>query len=150
MEKLILQPTEISQWYALVNEAQISARHILNNEHTESYLVYLLMRFAHKTQWLESIIALDFLNAVKQSKGRKIEMLREAGDKSLLFCGLFPEIALKRHVNLNYFVSLGQAAYLHVGDLEDTETSALYHELSRQFTDLQSILQAMRQRIVVS
>ena len=143
MGTLILQPTEMSQWYALVNEAQVSVQHMLD-EHTESYLVYLLMRFSRTTQWLESIMALDFLEAVSQSKHRKIEMLREVGDKSLLFCGFFPEAARKRHVDLGYFVSLGQAAYLYVGDLEESGLSNLYHELGHQFLVLQKVLQAMR------
>ena len=45
MNKLILHPTDISQWHALVNEAQAATRLILN-ENTESYLVFLLMRFS--------------------------------------------------------------------------------------------------------
>ena len=52
MNKIILHPTETSQWHALVNEAQAASRLILN-EDTESYLVFLLMRFAHETQWFE-------------------------------------------------------------------------------------------------
>lgn len=143
MEQLILQPTEICQWHALVNEAQVSTNHVLNAP-TESYLVYLLMRFSRSPHWLESVIALDFLHAVRQSRTLKIKMLREAGDKSLLFCGLFPDIAIRRHVDLNYFISIGQAAYLYLGDLEDTGLSELYHTLSHQFIDLQKILQAMR------
>lgn len=39
MKKLILHPTELSQWHALVNEAQATTDLILN-ESTESYLVF--------------------------------------------------------------------------------------------------------------
>lgn len=143
MNKLILHPTDISQWHALVHEAQASTRLILN-ENTESYLVFLLMRFAQGTQLIESIIALDFLESMHQPRGAQVQRLRDVGDKSLLFCGLFPGIAQKRHVSLSYFVEMGQAAYLSVGEREEKNTATLFFQLSEQFANLQCILQAMR------
>ena len=143
MTKLILHPTDMSQWHALVNEAQATTNLILN-ENTESYLVFLLMRFSQTTQLIESVMALDFLESMHRAGKRQVELLREVGDKSLLFCGLFPGMAVKRHVRLAYFSELGQAAYLTVSELEERESAPLYLELSSQFTVLQSILQAMR------
>jgi hypothetical protein len=143
MKPLVLHPTETSQWQALVNEAQASTRLVLN-EDTESYLVFLLMRFSQTTRLIESVVALDFLNAM-HSKGRhQIELLREIGDKSLLLSGLFPGIADKRHVKLDYFTGLGQAAYLTVSELQEQTMAPLYIQLSEQFISLQRILQAMR------
>jgi hypothetical protein len=143
MKKLILHPTDMSQWHALVNEAQASTRLILN-ENTESYLVFLLMRFVHATQLAESVIALDFLHSMHALGSRQIELLRDVGDKSLLLCGLFPGLADRRHVRLEYFSDMGQAAYLTVGELQDNESASLFFQLSQQFTTLQQILQAMR------
>lgn len=143
MKKLILHPTDLSQWHALVNEAQASTRLVLN-ENTESYLVFLLMRFTQGPKLIESIIALDFLEGMQKTRRHKAELLRDVGDKSLLFCGLFPGIAEKRRVNLNYFIDMGQAAYLTVGELQESQSAELYFQLSNQFIDLQKILQAMR------
>ena len=143
MTKLILHPTDISQWHALVNEAQAATKLVLN-ENTESYLVFLLMRFSQTTQLMESVMALDFLESMRLPGKRQVELLREVGDKSLLFCGLFPGMAVKRHVRLTYFSELGQAAYLTVSELEERESAFLYSELSAQFITLQNILQAMR------
>jgi len=143
MKKLILHPTDTSQWHALVNEAQASTRLVLN-ENTESYLVFLLMRFAQTTKLLESVIALDFLDSMHKSGRRQMEFLRDVGDKSLLFCGLFPGMADRRHVSLDYFSDMGQAAYLTVGELQESQSADLYFQLSAQFRSLQLILQAMR------
>jgi hypothetical protein len=143
MNKLILHPTDMSQWHALVNEAQASTSLVLN-ETTESYLVFLLMRFSQTTQLIESVIALDFLESMHTSGKRQVERLRDVGDKSLLFCGLFPGIAIKRHVRIEYFTDLGQAAYLTVSELENSESALLYAQLSAQFITMQQILQAMR------
>lgn len=143
MKQLILHPTDMSQWHALVNEAQATTQIILN-ENTESYLVFLLMRFTQGPKLIESIVALDFLESMHRPRPAQMQFLRDVGDKSLLFCGLFPGIAKKRHVSLSYFSELGQAAYLTVGELEEKQTQDLYFQLSKQFLMLQQILQAMR------
>lgn len=143
MKPLILHPTDMSQWHALVNEAQASTQ-IFLNENTESYLVFLLMRFTQGPKLIESVVALDFLESMHRPKASQMQLLRDVGDKSLLFCGLFPGIAEKRHLSLSYFSELGQAAYLTVGELEEKPSKDLYFQLSEQFLMLQEILQAMR------
>lgn len=143
MKPLILHPTETSQWQALVNEAQAAACLVLNEE-LESYLVFLLMRYSQRAHLMESILALDFLNAMHKNRGLQLEALRDVGDKSLLFCGLFPNIADKRRVSLEYLKNLGQTAYLTIGELHDDKMSALYFDLSAQFLCLKEVLQAMR------
>lgn len=146
MEKLILHPTDTSQWHALVNEGQ-AIQNVVLNENTESYLVFLLMRFSQTTKLLESVIALDFLESMNTYGKRQIELLRDVGDKSLLFCGLFPGMASKRRVSLEYFSDMGQAAYLSVSELEDHAQegqSGLFFQLSEQFSAMQQVLQAMR------
>lgn len=147
MKNLILHPTETSQWHAIVNEAQAACQLILN-ENTESYLVFLLMRFTHETQWLHSVVAFDFLHALESQRHGKMELLREVGDKSLLLSGLFPETAARR-VSLHYFMDMGQMAYLSVGELYDEPVmSSLYYELSEQFSAMQRILQSMSQGVI--
>lgn len=141
MRQLILHPTDISQWHALVNEAQASTQIILP-EDMESYLVFLLMRFAHTPELMESVLALDFLDAMQTVGSRQVERLRDVGDKSLLLSGLFPGIAARRHVQLTYFTAMGQAAYSSVSELESLEVAPLYQELSDQFEELQVVLRA--------
>lgn len=143
MKKLILHPTDMCQWHALINEAQASTQLILD-ENTESYLVFLLMRFSQGPKLIESVIALDFLESMRKPRQLQVDLLRDVGDKSLLFCGLFPGLAEKRHVSLNYFSDMGKAAYLTVGEMHDKESADLYFQLSAQFITLQHILQATR------
>lgn len=143
MNQLILHPTDISQWYALVNEAQVATSHLLN-ESTESYLVFLLMRFSQGPKLIESVVALDFLESMHKPRKLRADVLRDVGDKSLLFCGLFPGLAERRRVSLSYFSDMGQAAYLTVSELQDDQTADLYLQLSVEFLTLQQVLQAMR------
>lgn len=143
MKQLILHPTDMSQWHALVHEAQAATQLVLC-ENTESYLVFLLMRFSQGPKLIESIVALDFLESMRHPRPMQMQLMRDVGDKSLLFCGLFPGIAKKRHVSLSYFSELGQAAYLTVSEMHEKQSAHLYIQLSEQFEVLQQILQAMR------
>lgn len=143
MGRIILHPTDMCQWHALVNEAQAVTQLILDEE-LESYLVFLLMRFSSSSDWVESTIALDFLKSM-QKKPIHAELLREVGDKSLLFSGLFPEIAVTRNVGLDYYVGMGKAAYLTASEVEEKETAQLYYQLSMNFVNLQSVLHSIRE-----
>ena len=143
MKGLILHPTDVSQWYALVNEAQ-AFTNVALGEGLESYLVFLLQRFIHTPQLAESIIALDFLESLSSPSRQQIEKLRVVGDKSLLLCGLFPGITAKRNISVDYYKGMGQSAYLAVSELEKKPKADLYMELSINFMNLTNILQAMR------
>lgn len=143
MKPFILYPTDVSQWHALVNEAQVSTE-LLLNESTESYLVFLLLRYSTASKLTESILALDFLESVQNTRRHQVDTFRDIGDKSLLFCGLFPGMATKRRVSLEYFSNLGQSAYLNAGELYNSENSSLFMELSAEFCRLQQVLQAIR------
>lgn len=146
MNTLILHPTALSQWHALINEAQAST-HLILDEPTESYLVFLLMRFTEGRRLMDSVIALDFVEAMRRSQNRQAELLRDIGDKSLLFCGLFPGMARRRHVSTDYFSDMGQAAYLSAGELQANEWSRLCLRLGAEFSALKRILQAMHRPV---
>lgn len=142
MSQLILHPTDMSQWHALVHEAEATTQLILP-ENTESYLVFLLMRFVQMPELAESVLALDFFDSMQAVGSRQLELLREIGDKSLLLSGLFPGFAERRHVKLAYFIDMGQSAYLTVSELEADEVAELYFTLSQEFTALQRVLAAL-------
>lgn len=139
MDNLILHPTDTSQWYALVNEAQVKSLVTLDEE-VESYLVFLLMRYSQCASVVESIIALDFLDTHKLAGQSRVSSLKEVGDKSLLFCGLFPGMAKRRRVSDRYFIDIGQSAYLTVSELELNHGAELFFNLSQSFETLRTIL----------
>ncbi len=136
MEKLILHPTEASQWHALLNEAQVGTQCFLD-EQVESYLVFLLMRFSQSPHIANSVIAMDFLKSNRQVGRIKRELLQEVGDKSLLFAGLFPGLAAKKQVSVEYFVDVGKSAYLSVAEME---TCDLFHTLAKSFKSMRDVL----------
>jgi len=139
MKSLILNPTDTSQWYTLILEAESHTQIHLNVD-TESYLVFLLMRSSRSTIWLDSTVGMELMYAL-QEKGRKQkQMLLEIGDKSLLYSGFFYENTIKRQLDPMYFVNIGQIAYASVGSFPDESDYKLYHDLSDNFLSLKEIL----------
>lgn len=141
MDLLILHPTETSQWYALLNEAQASSECFLE-EKVESYLVFLLMRFNQSPHIANSVLALDFLKISQTPAGKvKRELLQQVGDQSLLFAGLFPGLAERKHVSVDYFVQMGKAAYRSVAEQDACD---LFHALHINFKSMRQVLSVLQ------
>ncbi len=142
MKSLVLQPTEVAQWHALVNEAQAACQYSLD-EVIESYLVFMLMRFCERPEMAHKIMAMEFLEA-QGNDGRQPDRLRDVGDQCLLLSGLFPKLAEKRLVRVSYFVAIGRTAYDQLGSLVDRQSERLYRHLAETFVGVMDVLQAMR------
>lgn len=145
MNSLVIYPTDTAQWYALVNEAEMSLNDVLGEE-VESYLVFLLMRFAAKPEIAKSVLAIDFLESEQAAKHDRYQKLRDVGDKSLLLSGLFPLVAKRKRVTVSYFIDLGQTAYSRLANLveESSKNMELFLELCQKFERLAHVLHAMR------
>lgn len=139
VSKLILHPTETSQWHALLIEAQASSACILEEE-LESYLVFLLMRFTQSPALANSVLAMDFLDSVNAEGTRRMDLLQAVGDKSLLFSGLYPGLADRKRVSVDYFVDMGKSAYFTVAELESTKGSELFAALGENFLMMKTVL----------
>jgi hypothetical protein len=142
MKPLVLQPTDLAQWHALVAEAQ-AACDLSLDEALESYLVFLLMRFAGRPDLARRVMALEFLEAQCHSV-YQIDKLRDVGDQCLLFSGLFPQVAERRLVRVSYFVGIGRSAYDQLAVLLDRKGDELYGRLADAFVAVMDVLQAMR------
>jgi hypothetical protein len=116
MSTLILQATATADWQNLVKEAEDANHHALS-EDLESYLVFLLARFTCKPEIANSVLALDFLHSLEQVGQNRVAALRDVGDQSLLFAGLFPGRAEHRHVPISYFIKIGRSAYATLASL---------------------------------
>ncbi len=143
MSSLVLEPTDVAQWRALVHEAEAACEHHLD-EALESYLVFLLMRFAGQPEMAARIMALEYLEALTAGAGQQREQLRDVGDQCLLFSGLFPQLAERRLVRVSYFVNLGRSAYDQLAALVDRHSESLYTGLAQAFVGVMDVLQAMR------
>jgi hypothetical protein len=142
MKNIIINPTTTAQWQVLVHEAE-SACALQLNEDLESYLVFLLMRFTQRPEIAKSVLALEFLQSLHRFGQIRSDMLREVGDKCLIFSGFFPEQSKRRCLPDNYFIHLGQTAYDALSQVTAQHSAELYHLLSISFNSLRNVLHAM-------
>lgn len=143
MRDLMIQPTSLAHWYALVNEAELDCSLELGEE-LESYLVFLLMRFSEKPEIARSILALEFLEGLQTIGNVREVRLQEVGDKCLLYSGFFPEQIKHRRLKESYYIDLGQNAYYALASINRLHLAALYQHLCDGFLKMRDVLHTMR------
>ncbi len=145
MNSLILQPTTTAEWQALVKEAE-QRGHVHLSEDLESYLIFLLIRFTGRPELIKSVVGMEFLQSSEALGQKKLEGLRDVGDKSLLLTGFFPGRAQSSHVRISYFVKIGQSAYAALATLNKQNLAKLYVELCQGFVVLMDVLHTIREQ----
>ncbi len=143
MDNLVLEPTSLAQWHALVKEARRASAVSLSEE-LETYLIFLLMRFTNHPEMASSILALDFLQNIQNIKTENQHIIREVGDKCLLYSGLFPGRAKRQRVQISYYVELGRRSYFALSSSRKNALSQLFANLSDHFVGLMDVLHSMR------
>lgn len=141
----------LSNWQSLVDEAIQQAGYRCDDS-VQHYLVLTLDHFTKNNHLSSAVIALDFLlalNSVGRLGGGK---MREVGDECLLLAGLFPERIARKHVSLEYFIGMGQQAYLILttNAFKWVYDGELFSKLSKEFPNLIEVLQTMRKIRIVT
>lgn len=130
-------------WQSLVAESE-RCTGIRLDEELEAYLVFVLMRHARDAALLGRVMALELLCACEQLGRRRLEELRDVGDRCLLLSGWYPAQALRRRVGRHYFESLGRSAYLAAAELASAAYGELFARLAAGFVRLVHVLAAVR------
>ncbi|OGT60879.1 MAG: hypothetical protein A3E85_01050 [Gammaproteobacteria bacterium RIFCSPHIGHO2_12_FULL_45_12] len=138
--RVLTSQTQMSLWHDLVKYAEAECDITLKHE-LEAYLVTLLMRYTNRPELVKRVMAMVFMQAMQYSAPRRQGLLQMVGDECLLFAGLFPHLAEKRHVKIAYYVTLGRTAYCNIS----IKTNDLYASLARHFVSLMDVLQAINQ-----
>lgn len=136
---LLTEQTPLALWQDTIKIAEKRCSIILN-EDLESYLTSLLMRYANRPDLAHKVFAMTFLEAQQARALERRMSLQLVGDECLLYAGLFPRAAEKRHVKINYFVDLGRGAYAAISRTNND----LYDSLAVQFVNLMDVLQSIQ------
>lgn len=139
--KLYTADTTLALWQHVVEHAKTDCAVYLPTD-LEVYLVSLLIRYTTKPEIAKQILATAFLEALQLDRHEKQVSLQRVGDECLVFAGLFPQTAKKKHVKLTYFVDLGRSAYAGISE----HANDLFGKLAAEFVNLMDILQAISTR----
>jgi hypothetical protein len=143
MSETFMNGAPVELWQALVQEAGERAGHRLD-EWREAHLVFVLLRYQSDGDLLARTQALGWLHAQDQVGQWRNECLQRVGDECLLIAGLFPALAQRRHVSVDYFVGLGRGAYRELAECSARETSSFYAALARSYQQMVQVLRALR------
>ncbi|HUB91317.1 MAG TPA: hypothetical protein VMA74_16460 [Dyella sp.] len=135
--------TPVELWQALVQQAYERTGRRLD-ESSESYLVFVLLRYQADHLLLSHAQGMDWLQALELAGRARADALRDVGDRCLLVAGLFPGLAERRRVSVDYFISIGRSAYQGVADATRQAYAALYEQLARVYRELVHTLNAIR------
>lgn len=131
-------------WQSLVAESEQHTG-IRLDEELEAYLVFVLMRHARDATLLARVMALELFRACGELGRRRLEELRDVGDRCLLLSGWYPAQALRRRVARDYFVRLGRSAYLAAAENASAAYGELFSRLAVGFARLVRVLAGVRQ-----
>jgi hypothetical protein len=130
-------------WQQLIQDSGTRVGAALDEE-LESYLVFLLMRHMRDAPLAGRVMAIELLEALDLGGRRRVDELRDVGDRCLILAGLYPEHAMRRRVNNHYFIDLGQSAYQAVAEQARTAYAALFQRLAEAYAGLVEVLGAVR------
>lgn len=130
-------------WQELVREGEQRAGAALD-EDSESWLVFTLMRHLGNAGLAEPAMALGYLDALQRSGRLRSLALQDVGERCLLIAGFYPELAERRRVTLDYYITLGQGAFRQLADEARQAMAELYAGLARQFARLVRVLVELR------
>ena len=139
----IRQGAAAALWQDLVREAQAASGGTLD-ESQESYLVFVLLRHQRDERLLARIQALEWLQAQQHAGRARTDALRDVGDRCLLVAGLFPDLAQRRRVSVDYFIDLGRGAYQGVADAGRDAYAELFARLAEGYRQLVAVLRGVR------
>ena len=131
-------------WQGLVHDAGTRVGAPLD-ETRESYLVFVLLRYQRDEMLLARTLALEWFAAQANVGRARADALRDVGDRCLLIAGMYPGLAERRRVGLDYFIDLGRGAYFEVAAASRNAYAVLFEQLARSYRELVHVLRSLRE-----
>jgi hypothetical protein len=139
----IQQGAAAELWRSAIRNACAAGAPALD-ESQESYLVFVLLRHQRDAHLLARIQALEWLQAQELAGSVRRDALRDVGDRCLLVAGLFPAVAQRRRVSVEYYVDIGRSAWRGVAEAGRDAYAGLFAHLAEHYLDLVAVLRALR------
>lgn len=136
---VILNDSKFKLLEELIQDAEKKCDTFLPRE-IESYMTSLLDRYLNQPDLADRLFATAYLQTKQYQHRERTLSLQIVGDECLLYAGLFPLQAEKKHVKIDYFIKLGRTAYHNISSC----ATDLYGSLAAQFVLLTDILQIAR------
>ncbi len=145
----LIVETGLKEYFHDSLHSTLSRQQVKSQPETVFYLVNLLVSFLHTPRLYESAdegpafrpLALRYLDMLHApNPGRREQRLRDLGDVALFVAGVFAESLNRKLVDVDYYASMGGAAYAQLaGSLRASGSgrafSGVFEDLAARFVD---------------
>jgi len=118
----------------------------------ETYLANLLQYYldARNLFAYQQTLAEMYMEAQGADTPKKVEMLRQLGDRTLYISGFFGDSLQRKVVDIDYYASIGGSAYASLAHCTRQDTLAqVYHTFSNRFIDFVDVLSYISQSSLI-
>ncbi len=155
-EKQLIHTQPLEEFFVEQVRSAITKERILASQHTEYYLVRVLLEFFQRASLFpqreneEIPLAVLYLQSVDAGRMERVKLLKQLADVALFLAGYFQESLQRKLVDLDYYIAMGGSAYHRLGSLSE-ETGAhdvfseTFADLSKNFTRYMDVLTEVRE-----
>lgn len=146
-ENILIPQGNIGEfWQDAVRHGETHA-HVSLPPMIEKHLVMTLMEYLHDVYFMDTPIAIHFLEGLENND---LSRLARAASASLLILGLFPERLNRMLVSASYLLCAGQSSYDHLSSRYETirrsGDAVLAREARDAFEPMARVLRGMRMK----
>ncbi len=140
----VLQEQTPTEYFKELVESALARQHLQAGDLTEYYLVNLLCQYvrldsaAHADQ--AEPLAVRLARALQTGGSEQRARLRSLGDFSLFTAGFFSDSLSRSHVDVDYYVSMGEYAYASLSRRDEDRFAVVFGELARKFVGFMDVL----------
>ena len=152
MERQVLREQTPAEYFKELVEASLARQHLQAADLTEYYLVNLLCQYVRPdvtNAEHDEPLAVRFARAMQTGGTEQRARLRSLGDFSLFTAGFFSDSFRRRHVDIDYYVSMGEYAYGSLSRAEDAFRD-VFAELARKFVGFSDVLADISERTTLA
>ena len=151
-DPVVREQTPVEYFKELV-ESALARQHVQAGDLTEYYLVNLLCQYVRLDPGADPAygepLAVRLARALQTAGTEQRARLRSLGDFSLFTAGFFSDSFTRRHVDVDYYVSMGEYAYGSLSRGEDS-FQEVFAELSRKFVGFSDVLADISERTAIA
>jgi hypothetical protein len=148
MERPVLRGQTPLEYFKELVESALTRQHVKAGDLTEYYLVNLLCRYVrpgHGDAEHGEPLALRLVRALQSGGIEQRARLRGIGDFSLFMTGFFADSLHRRHLDIDYYVSMGEYAYGSLSRADDA-FQEVFAELAARFVGFSDVLADVSER----
>jgi len=154
MDRPFLREQAPVEYFKELIESALARQHVHAGEFTSYYLVNLLCQFVRpdaRGPFADDAdpLAIRLTRALQTAGPEQRARLRSLGDFSLFTAGFFSDSLSRRHVDVDYYVSMGAYAYGSLSRAEDAFRE-VFGELSRKFVGFSDVLADISERTALT